>query len=62
MRGVVFSLNVAFAMAVPGFISQIRFAVVNVAVKYPAIGFGIVIYGTLYMCYVDYKLIEYQNV
>ena len=49
MRGVVFSLNADFAMAVPGLISQIRFAVVNVTVKYPVIGVGIVIYGTVYV-------------
>jgi hypothetical protein len=49
VRGVVFSLNAAFAMAVPGLISQIRFAMVNVTEKYPVIGFGIVIYGTLYV-------------
>jgi len=49
VTGVVFSLNAALAMAVPGLISQIRFVVVNVTVKYPVIGFGIVIYGNLYV-------------
>jgi len=39
-------LNAAFAIAVPALISQIRFAVVNVTVKHPVIGFDIVIYDT----------------